>query len=95
MFPNINIPAVSVVWTYTGLLLNYMSGRGIYYYERTLTSQAGDIESQSLNILQLARVTPADKVIDSPPGSLATDDAVKIADGAGSRLEQSASKDEQ
>jgi multidrug efflux pump subunit AcrB len=51
IFPNINIPVVSVVWTYTGLLPNDMSGRVVYYYERTLTSQVGDIEhieSQSL-----------------------------------------------
>ncbi len=52
IFPNINIPVVSVVWTYSGLLPNDMSGRVIYYYERTLTSQVGDIEhidSQSLD----------------------------------------------
>ena len=52
IFPNINIPVVSVVWTYNGLAPNDMSGRVIYYYERTLTSQVGDIEhieSQSLN----------------------------------------------
>jgi CzcA family heavy metal efflux pump len=52
IFPNINIPVVSVVWTYTGLLPNDMSGRVVYYYERTLTSQVGDIEhieSQSLS----------------------------------------------
>jgi multidrug efflux pump subunit AcrB len=52
IFPNINIPVVSVVWTYTGLLPNDMSGRVIYYYERTLTAQVGDIEhieSQSLS----------------------------------------------
>ena len=52
IFPNINIPVISVVWTYTGLPPNDMSGRIIYYYERTLTSQVGDIEhieSQSLS----------------------------------------------
>ena len=52
IFPNINIPVVSVVWTYNGLLPNDMSGRVIYYYERTLTAQVGDIEhieSHSLN----------------------------------------------
>jgi multidrug efflux pump subunit AcrB len=52
IFPNINIPVVSVVWTYNGLLPNDMSGRVIYYYERTLTAQVGDIEhieSQSLS----------------------------------------------
>ena len=31
IFPNINIPVVSVVWTYNGLLPNDMSGRVIYY----------------------------------------------------------------
>ena len=52
IFPNINIPVVSVVWTYTGLLPDDMSGRVVYYYERTLTAQVSDIEhieSQSLN----------------------------------------------
>src|ERR1700692_4430525 len=52
IFPNINIPVISVVWTYTGLVPNDMSGRVIYYYERTLTAQVGDIEhveSQSLD----------------------------------------------
>ena len=52
IFPNINIPVVSVVWTYNGLLPNDMSGRVIYYYERTLTAQVGDIEhieSQSMS----------------------------------------------
>jgi CzcA family heavy metal efflux pump len=52
IFPNINIPVVSVVWTYNGLLPNDMSGRIIYFYERTLTAQVGDIErmeSQSLD----------------------------------------------
>jgi multidrug efflux pump subunit AcrB len=40
------------VWTYTGLLPNDMSGRVIYYSERTLSAQVGDIEhieSQSLD----------------------------------------------
>src|ERR1700748_3021456 len=52
IFPNINIPVVSVVWNYTGLLPNDMSGRVIYYYERFLSAQVGDIEhieSQSLS----------------------------------------------
>jgi multidrug efflux pump subunit AcrB len=51
IFPDIGIPVVSVVWTYTGLPPDDMSGRVIYYYERTLTSQVSDIqhiESQSL-----------------------------------------------
>ncbi len=51
IFPNINIPVISVVWTYTGLPPDDMSGRVIYYYERTLSAQVNDIEhieSQSL-----------------------------------------------
>jgi multidrug efflux pump subunit AcrB len=51
IFPNINIPVISVVWTYAGLPPDDMSGRVIYYYERTLSSQVNDIEhieSQSL-----------------------------------------------
>jgi multidrug efflux pump subunit AcrB len=52
IFPNINIPVVSVVWTYSGLLPKDMSDRVVYYYERNLTSQVGGIqhiESQSLD----------------------------------------------
>src|ERR1700736_5756783 len=52
IFPSINIPVVSVVWTYSGLLPKDMSDQVIYYYERQLTSQVNGIqhmESQSLN----------------------------------------------
>ena len=59
IFPNINIPVVSVVWTYTGLLPNDMSGRVVYYYERTLTAQVNDIEhieSQSLNSYGVVKI---------------------------------------
>src|SRR6201996_7669631 len=51
IFPNINIPVIAVVWSYNGLPPNDMSGRVIYYYERYMTAQVGDIEhleSQSL-----------------------------------------------
>ena len=59
IFPNINIPVVSVVWTYTGLLPDDMSGRVVYYYERTLTAQVGNIEhieSQSLNSYGVVKI---------------------------------------
>jgi multidrug efflux pump subunit AcrB len=59
IFPNINIPVVSVVWTYTGLLPNDMSGRVIYFYERYLSAQVGDIEhieSQSLSSYGVVKV---------------------------------------
>ena len=51
IFPNIGISVVAVVWTYNGLPPDDMSGRVIYYYERTLSAQVNDIEhieSQSL-----------------------------------------------
>jgi multidrug efflux pump subunit AcrB len=51
IFPAIRIPVVSVVWSYNGLPPDDMSGRVVYYYERTLTTQVNDIqhiESQSL-----------------------------------------------
>ena len=52
IFPNIRIPVVSAVGTYNGLPPDEMSGRIVYYYERTLSSQVNDIqhiESQSLS----------------------------------------------
>jgi multidrug efflux pump subunit AcrB len=51
IFPPIKIPVVAVVWTYTGLMPSDMSGRVIYYYERSLTTTVSNIEhieSQSL-----------------------------------------------
>ena len=51
IFPNIGIPVISVVWSYTGLPPDQMSGRVIYYYERQLTTAVNNIEhieSQSL-----------------------------------------------
>jgi multidrug efflux pump subunit AcrB len=51
IFPNINIPVVSVVWTYTGFLPEEMAGRITGNFERIVTSTVNDIEhieSQSL-----------------------------------------------
>ncbi len=51
IFPNIAIPVVSVVWTYNGLPPDDMSGRVVYYFERSVTTQVNNIshmESQSL-----------------------------------------------
>ncbi len=59
VFPNIDIPVVSVVWTYNGMPPDDMSGRIIYYYERTLSSQVNDIqhmESQSLTGYGIVKV---------------------------------------
>ena len=51
IFPNINIPVVAVVWTYNGLTPQDMSGRVVYYFERSMTTTVANIEhieSQSL-----------------------------------------------
>ena len=51
IFPQINIPVISAVWTYSGMPPEDMAGRIVYYYERSLSSTVNDIEhieSQSL-----------------------------------------------
>src|ERR1700761_1506203 len=51
IFPDINIPVVSVVFSYTGLSPDDMAGRVVTFYERGLTTSVGDIEhieSQSI-----------------------------------------------
>ena len=44
IFPAIRIPVVAVVWTYSGLTPEDMSGRVVYYYERALTTTVDGIE---------------------------------------------------
>lgn len=44
VFPNIKIPVVAAVWTYSGLMPEDMSGRVVYYYERALTATVNNIE---------------------------------------------------
>jgi multidrug efflux pump subunit AcrB len=44
VFPNIRLPCVAVVWSYSGLLPSDVSGRITYFYERALTSTVEGIE---------------------------------------------------
>src|SRR6201747_874412 len=51
IFPNINIPVISVVFSYTGLPPDDMAGGIVTFYERSLTTSVNDIEhieSQSI-----------------------------------------------
>jgi multidrug efflux pump subunit AcrB len=51
IFPNINIPVVSVVFSYNGLSPDNMAGRIVTYYERAATTSVNNIEhleSQSM-----------------------------------------------
>jgi multidrug efflux pump subunit AcrB len=59
IFPYIDIPIVSVVWQYTGLLPEEMEKRVVTNFERGLTSNVNDIEhieSQSYNGIAVVRV---------------------------------------
>src|SRR5215469_8179160 len=51
IFPEINIPVVSVVWQYTGMPADEVEQRLVYITERVLTTSVNDvqhIDSQSL-----------------------------------------------
>src|SRR5260370_41515351 len=59
IFPNINIPVVSIIWNYTGLSPQEMASRIITLQERNLTTIVNDIEhleSQSLNGVAVIKV---------------------------------------
>src|SRR5437868_6589471 len=59
VFPNINIPVVSIVWNYGGLNAQEMSARIVTITERALTTLVDDIshiESQSLNGVAVVKV---------------------------------------
>ena len=59
IFPNIDIPVITVVWQYTGLSPEEMSTRIIFNFERSLTTTVNNIahmESQSLAGVGLIKV---------------------------------------
>src|SRR6202050_4289313 len=59
IFPNIDIPVVSVIWNYTGLSPEEMSNRIIFNYERSLTTTVNNIEhieSQSLSGIAVVKI---------------------------------------
>jgi CzcA family heavy metal efflux pump len=59
IFPNINIPVVTVVWGYTGLSAQEMANRIVTPSERGMTTTVNDIEhieSQSLNGIAVIKI---------------------------------------
>jgi multidrug efflux pump subunit AcrB len=59
IFPDIKIPVIAAVWTYSGLSPDEMAGRVIYYYERQLSTSVNDIdhvESQSLSGVGVVKI---------------------------------------
>jgi multidrug efflux pump subunit AcrB len=59
IFPNINIPVVSVIWQYTGLTPQEMEQRVTTYSEYSISSQVSDIrsmESQTLSGIAVQKI---------------------------------------
>jgi CzcA family heavy metal efflux pump len=59
IFPNIDIPVVSVVWSYAGLSPEQLSDRIVLPFERNLTTVVNDIEhteSQTLNGVSVVKI---------------------------------------
>src|SRR5436305_12848581 len=59
IFPDINIPVISIVWSYTGLSPQDMANRITTVTERGLTTRVNDIEhidSQSLNGVAVVKI---------------------------------------
>jgi multidrug efflux pump subunit AcrB len=59
IFPSINIPVISIIWTYTGLSPSEMTNRITSTFERSLTTGVSNIEhieSQSLNGVAVVKV---------------------------------------
>jgi len=59
IFPSINIPVISVIWSYTGLAPSEMETRIVSIFERSLTTSVNNIEhieSQSLNGVAVVKV---------------------------------------
>jgi len=59
IFPNIDIPVITVAWTYTGMPPEEMSDRILFNFERSLTTTVNDIEhieSNSLNGVGIVKI---------------------------------------
>lgn len=59
IFPNIDIPVVSVIWNYAGLSPEQLSDRIVLPFERNLTTTVNDIEhteSQTLNGVSVVKI---------------------------------------
>ena len=59
IFPNIDIPVISVIWQYTGMSAQDISERIVYITERALTTTVNNIEhveSQSMNGIAVVKI---------------------------------------
>src|SRR5213595_1262824 len=67
IFPNVNIPVVSVIWSYAGVAPEEMEKRFVTVFERAMTTTVNDIEhieSQSYNGVSIVHIyfQPAAKI---------------------------------
>lgn len=70
IFPNINIPVVSVVWSYSGLPPEEIQHRIVTNFERAATTTVNDIEhmeSQSYNGIGVIKIFSSRKLISRGP----------------------------
>ncbi len=74
IFPYIDIPVVTIVWTYTGLTPTEMEGRVVTVCERALTTTVNDIEHSESESYQ---------GVCGHPGLLSADGEGGTGDGAG------------
>src|SRR5581483_8723198 len=59
IFPNIDIPVVSIVWQYAGLSAQEISERIVYINERSITTTVNNlehVESQSMNGIGVIKI---------------------------------------
>src|ERR1035438_2616176 len=62
IFPNIDIPVVTVVWNYSGLSAQEMSTRIVFNSERGMTTTVNDIEPLAAAFALAAVLSPTDAV---------------------------------
>src|SRR5258708_29126716 len=59
IFPNINIPVISIIWNYSGLSADQMANRMVSPFERNTTTTVNDIEhieSQTLPGISVVKI---------------------------------------
>ena len=70
IFPSINIPVISVVFSYTGLSPDDMAGRIVTFYERALTTSVNDtICSRPRSAIRKRSPTPRREARASTPSA--------------------------
>ena len=72
IFPSINIPVVSAIWSFTGLPADQIADRMVYTEERALTTTVNNVEhiestSYELRLAELLGITQGSNVVGMQP----------------------------